>query len=141
MPQFKNILVYLNPESDKQPALQRAIRLAQGNGAELHVLDVLEEPSQSAVLLTKKLHIEERLESLHREREARLEALVAPLRDAGATVSIHVTTGKPFLEIIRAVLRHNHDLVVKTVEPERGWKTVFFGSTDMHLLRNCPSVL
>lgn len=141
MPQFKNILVYLNPESDEQPALQHAVRLAQGNGAELHVLDVLEEPSQYAVLLTKKLHIEDRLEGLHRESEARLEALVAPFRAAGTTVNTHVTTGKPFLEIIRAVLRHNHDLVVKTVEPETGWKTVFFGSTDMHLLRNCPGTL
>jgi hypothetical protein len=79
MQQFKNILVYLNPDSDKQPAFHRAARLAQGNGAELHVLDVLEEPSQFAILLTKKLHIEDHLESLSREREARLEALVAPL--------------------------------------------------------------
>ena len=141
MQQFKKILVYLNPDSDKQPALHRAARLAQGNGAELHVLDVLEEPSQFAVLLTKKLHIEDRLESLSREREACLEALVAPLRAAGTTVSIQITTGKPSLEITRAVLRHNHDLVVKTVEPERGRKTIFFGSTDMHLLRNCPGVL
>jgi universal stress protein E len=141
MPPFKNILVYLDPESDKQPALQRAAQLAQGNGAELHVLAVLEEPAPYAVLLTKKLHIEDRIESLHREREARLEALVAPLRAAGTRVRLHVTTGKPFLEIIRTVLRHNHDLVVKTVEPERGRKTIFFGSTDMHLLRKCPGAL
>jgi nucleotide-binding universal stress UspA family protein len=139
--QFTQILVYIDPESEKQPALRRAMRLAQNTGAAVHLLDVIEEPPSYAVVLTKQLQIDDRLGSLHKERVERLEAFAAPLRSAGHTVSIQATTGKPFLEIIRAVLRHNHDLVIKTIEAERGVKQVVFGSTDMHLLRKCPQAL
>lgn len=45
--------------------------------------------------------------------------------------------GTVFLEIIREVLRHGHDLVIKTPE-NPAWLDRLFGSDDMHLLRKCP---
>ncbi|MGB8712958.1 MAG: universal stress protein, partial [Onishia taeanensis] len=46
-------------------------------------------------------------------------------------------TGITFIEVIRAVLRDHHDLVIKTAEnPE--WSRLLFGSDDMHLMRKCP---
>jgi universal stress protein E len=108
---FKKLLVAITPEVKEQPALRRAVQVAQSNNAELDVIDVTEgTPS-------------------------------APLKATGLKVSIHVATGTPVLEIIRTVLRHRHDLVVKTIEPERSWKRVLWGSTDKHLLRKCPSAL
>ena len=46
--------------------------------------------------------------------------------------------GTPFLEIIREVLRNEHDLVMTTAEGRGGLKERLFGSTTMHLMRKCP---
>jgi nucleotide-binding universal stress UspA family protein len=52
-------------------------------------------------------------------------------------IKSEVLTGIPFLEIIREVLRHDHDLVIKIPQNHK-WLDRFFGSDDMHLLRKCP---
>ena len=49
-----------------------------------------------------------------------------------------VIRGKGFYEIIRAVLQHGYDLVIKTCHQHESLGTMLFGSTDMHLLRKCP---
>lgn len=46
--------------------------------------------------------------------------------------------GTAFLEIIRDVLHNDRDLVMKAAEEGGGLTARLFGSTDMHLLRNCP---
>ena len=117
------------------------MQLAQHSNAALHVLAVIQEPPWYTVRWSRKLPIQARLMKLRREREDYLETLVAPLQVAGITVSIQATIGPPWLEIIRAVIRHNHDLVVKTAATETGVRKAFFGSTDMHLLRKCPGAL
>jgi hypothetical protein len=52
-----------------------------------------------------------------------------------------VLVGKTFLEIIRQVLRNEHDLVIKCVDLSSSFKETLFGSTDMHLMRKCPCPL
>ena len=141
MPRFKKLLVAIAPEVKEHPALRRAIQVAQSNDAELDIIAVMEETPQNAGRLGQWLHVDATVEASKRESGRRLETLIAPLKATGLKVNIHVATGTPFLEIIRTVLRHRHDLVMKTVEPERRWKQVFWGSTDRHLLRKCPSAL
>jgi nucleotide-binding universal stress UspA family protein len=138
---FKKLLVPIDPEAKAQPALRRAAQLAQSNDAELDVIEVMEEAPPYVGRLMQRLHVDTTLEDIKRESAKRVEALVAPLKATGLKVRTHVATGTPFLEIIRTVIRYHHDLVVKTVEPERGWKQMFFGGTDRHLLRQCPSGL
>jgi nucleotide-binding universal stress UspA family protein len=45
--------------------------------------------------------------------------------------------GTSYLEIIREVLRSNHDLVIKCPESP-SWLDHLFAGDDMHLLRKCP---
>jgi nucleotide-binding universal stress UspA family protein len=47
-------------------------------------------------------------------------------------------SGVPFLEIIREVLRGDHDLVMTTAKGRTSLRERFFGSTTMHLMRKCP---
>jgi nucleotide-binding universal stress UspA family protein len=138
---FKKLLVAITPDMPEQPALRRAVQLAQSNDAELDVIEVMEETPHHAGLLMKRLRVEATLEDIKRETMRRLEALVTPLKATGIKVHTHVATGTPFLEIIRTMLRDHHDLVVKAIEPEREWKQMFLGSTDLHLLRKCPGGL
>jgi nucleotide-binding universal stress UspA family protein len=137
----KKLLVAITAEAREQPALHRAIQLAQSNKAELDVIAVMEETSQYAGRLVPRPQVDEAAAAIKRESVRHLETLIALLQATGLKVNIHVARGTLFLEIIRTALRHRHDLVVKTMEPEGRWKQMFLGSTDMHLLRKCPRAL
>ena len=141
MQRFKNILAHVNLASSEDPALSRAIRLAQQNSAKLTAINVIDEHPTQAHAVLRSLHLEDRLELIEREHRDQLEKLVQPVRDSGLEVETVVATGSTFLEIIRATLRRQHDLVIKTVSSEGIFQRTFFGSTDMHLLRKCPAPL
>ena len=64
-----------------------------------------------------------------------------PVRDAGLAVETVVAHGSTFIEVIRAAIQRQHDLVIKTVSSEGIFHRTFFGSIDMHLLRKCPTPL
>ncbi len=122
MRRFKNILLYANETASSDAALRRAEALAARNEALLSVVDVL--PGSSGTRLTARL------------RE--LGILVAPAWRRGVAVRVGVLTGRPFVEIIRAVLRNGHDLVVLDAEAEDCSPGHPRGSTALHLLRDCP---
>jgi nucleotide-binding universal stress UspA family protein len=72
------------------------------------------------------------------EKSQLLEKWVDLVRRGGVPVRGKVLCGTPFLEIIREVLRNEHDLVMATAEGSGGVKERLFGSTTMHLMRKCP---
>ncbi len=53
-------------------------------------------------------------------------------------VQVEVLVGRPFVEIIRAVLRNGHDLVVLNAESQEGRRGDPQPRTGVHLLRDCP---
>lgn len=139
MKRFKNILYVYEQSVAQEATMARAVSLAQNNQASLNVIDVIPEvgggigmpPGGPVSTDLKKFRIEERLRVL--------EALTVPYRDR-LPVNLDVIVGKTFIEVIRAVLRNDHDLVIKPAEnPE--WLDRLFGSDDMHLLRKCPCPL
>ena len=68
----------------------------------------------------------------------RLEQWVDHARQSGPHVNSKILYGTPFLQIIREVLRHGHDLVMTTAQGRSNLKDRVFGSTTMHLMRKCP---
>ncbi len=135
MKRFKNILCVV-ASGQSEPALERAVLLAENNQARLTVVDVVEQASLGTNLPCEGLSGEELQQAMTNFHTKKLEALVAPYRER---IDLHtsVLQGTPFLAIIRAVLCHNYDLVIKVTETE-DWLTRVFGSDDMHLLRKCP---
>ncbi len=131
MQRFKNILLVTQVPDIKGPAFQRAVSLAAANNARLTIADVLTLPG--------KEHPEGNIlfDSLIEERKLLIEGLLKDL-PGELEISVKILTGKPFYEIIQAVLRECYDLVIKSPDPEKSIKTSLFGSTDMHLLRKCP---
>lgn len=130
MQRFKSILVVFDRATGSREALDQAADLAERNGARLDLLVCLTEfdtdhsGSKLQEIVIRGLH-------------GHFSNLVEPFRDRGIPVSVQVVVGRPFLQAIRAVLRNNHDLVVKTAE-NAGHHGFRFGSTDLHLLRKCP---
>ncbi len=46
--------------------------------------------------------------------------------------------GTPFVEVVRDVLKGQHDLLITAAEEEKSPTAMLFGSTDLHLMRKCP---
>ena len=71
--------------------------------------------------------------------EVEVRCAAAPDATDLRTVSVRVLEGKPFVAFTQEVIRGGHDLLIKPADAASG--TMFFGSTDMHLLRKCPSAV
>lgn len=137
MKRFKNILCVVISEQDYKPALERAIALAEHNRARLTVVDVVERVSLASNLPYEGLSHEDFQAALLRFHHKKLTTRLAPYREK-IEIQQRVLEGPLFLAIIREVLRHRYDLVIKITETE-DWLTRLFGSDDMHLLRKCPA--
>lgn len=136
--QFRKILVFAPAEVDPHRALRRAGAIAARHDARLVVMDVVEEVRRGAAAAIGAAPAELRRRLVrHRARELRAAVVAARLRRAHVLVG----TGRPFVEVVRAVLRRGFDLVVKPAEGRVLGPALPFGSTDQHLLRKCPCPL
>jgi nucleotide-binding universal stress UspA family protein len=138
MKRFKNILFYTDGNAASVPALARAVDLAQRNQGRLTVASVLEELPRDLSRLAAALPSGDIHSLALREVRERLESFVAPLQAAVTRLHLQVLYGKPFIEVIRAVLRHQYDLVVLAAEGQDGLREMLFGSHSLHLMRKCP---
>ena len=138
MQRFKNILLVADGEEPNMTTLGRAIALAGRNQAQLTVVSVLESLPRELMRLIAALHPEDLWRIAADERREQLERFVARIQQGEVTVTVRILCGTPFLEIVREVLRNQHDLLMMTAEGKGGVKDVLFGSTSMHLMRKCP---
>lgn len=136
MKRFKNILLVMDSRERCRSVLDRAVTLAENNQAELTVVDVVPRYTAGISLPEGGAMAVDFQAALVAEDAKRLESLVEPFCER-VRIRVKVLTGTPFLEIVRAVLRNRHDLVIRSPE-EPGWFGRLFGSDDMHLLRKCP---
>ncbi len=136
MQRFKNILCVIETDGECFPALERAVTLAENNQANLTVVAVSENASESFVLQTDKPIATELQEAVASSQQQDLESLLKPYRKR-VKMRTKTLNGVPFLEIVREVLRNEYDLVIKIPE-KQDWLDRLFGSNDMHLLRKCP---
>lgn len=138
MNRFKNILLICNFDTKQHMAVDRAVSLARQNEARLTVITVVKEiPSEMGMAITA-VTPQELFELVIKDRQEKIDALVADMGKQGIDARSLVVTGTPFLEIIRQVLRDKHDLVILAAEGKSGIKKRLFGSTSMHLMRKCP---
>jgi len=138
MKRFSNILAVVNTSRNDNSALQRAVSVMNNNLASLTVVSVLEDLPADMWMTVLAVSPAEIHDIAAAEEFERLEEFVTVAGDNEILIEKEVLLGRPFLEIIHQVLKRNHDLVIKTVEPSEGLLDVFFGSTDMHLMRKCP---
>ena len=136
MKRFKNILLVINDKVTNEVAIQKCIHLCMHNQARLTVIEVLEEFNNSTLFFGRD-RASDVLEAHLKKKKDSLNALLEPYRK-DIEMDVIVGRGKVFFEIIRAVLHHNFDLVVKTCHQQTSLKAMLFGTTDMHLLRKCP---
>ena len=135
MDRFKNILMVYNPN---QQTLDRAVGLALENEARLTVVDVVRELVGERHLKEPGLKPLDLQALVKKEFDEQLKQFVSSVKHDGLRISTKVLVGPTFLEIIREVIRNKHDLVIMTAEGKDGLRERLFGSTSMHLMRECP---
>lgn len=138
MKRFRNILVVCDRELSDSRALDAALQIAEDNNAAITLLQVL--PPLTALQTFAKPQTPEQIEqAYHNYYLNKLQQFTKKFAGK-ALIRCKVVVGTGFIETIRAVLRNQHDLVVKVAEPV-SWIKRIFGSNDMHLLRKCPCPL
>lgn len=141
MHRFKKILLIATGAKGDAAAVRRVAGLAKTNAARVTVIDVIPSLPRDSKKLFKIAPPEKLQELLTNQRLAELEKLTASIDMPGIEVDRKVLVGTGFVEIIREILRNEHDLVVKAAGGRGGGgarKESPFGSTDLHLMRECP---
>lgn len=135
MNRFRNILLVVPGQADGRFALAAADRLAAANDADLSIFDAVAPVRASRNGAIGSYRAEDIQQLIVEARLADLEDLATR---ADSSVSVEVATGPAFLEIIRRVIEHAHDLVIIAPDQEAGTRGLARASTTMHLLRKCP---
>jgi hypothetical protein len=137
MKRFRNILIALPDDADHDLALRRAAGLAFRNNAKLTQLEVLP-PLPPKIRNFRDGDSALQLDVIiAKDREDQLEQVVSSSQHR-VPVDICITSGVPFVEITRAVIRNKHDLVVTAAPQNKDGDDKRLGSTVLHLLRKCP---
>ena len=136
MNRFKNILFVHDLPGTESNSFRSALELANANNASLTVMDVLEPMVWSAA---NQARFGTDLSTILRDRRLdELADMTNPHCNAQLMIRTQVAIGTPFLEIIRATLRNNFDLVIKSAEKNQGLLSATLGPNDQHLIRKCP---
>jgi universal stress protein E len=146
MKRFKNILVGVDLTWGDQfvadelvpptaAAIERALWLARLNSAKLLFFYAVDASAATQRLIRENHGLEKNV--LDQARSA-LAEVVARAWDKGITAQNQVVFGKCWVEIIRQVLRDQHDLVVVGTRRLGAVLGFLMGSTGIKLLRKCP---
>ena len=111
--------------------------MAKSNKAKLTFVEILPLLPNWAGTRAQKIKWAKIQIAIREEHAERLENLANRYRSR-LSIEKKVLAGKMFLQIIRQVLRNQHDLVMKDIEQGRKMRSRLLGSEDMRLLRKCP---
>lgn len=133
MPRFKSILLYAGIGPGGPAALDRTILVARRHGAKVRVVDVIAPPP-----LYARPFMTSDLAAIVEEHHSRnLEETLKRLQSENIPATGEVLRGRPANAVIEAVIRQNHDLVIRGDKGTVAGRASF-GPSDIELLRECP---
>lgn len=140
--ELSKLLVIIEPESESQPALEKAQFLAQMAGCEVElVLSEFTTYLEDGFFFDPEQAKQMRYDLADR-RMAELEALADPLRDKGLAVSCSVAWGNPpYLETLSRIEQSQPSLVLKTTRPHNRLSRMLLSHEDWQLVRYSPAPL
>ena len=142
MLELSRILVVIEPGSDSQPALDKAVQLAKYTDSELELMicdysAYLEDGYYFDPIQAQKMRYEH--SELHIKE---LEAMAAPLREQGLEVTVTAAWGNPpYEEVITRVKDSNPSLVIKSTRHHNKLARMVLSNEDWELIRYCPAPL
>ncbi|MBU6509323.1 MAG: universal stress protein [Gammaproteobacteria bacterium] len=137
MTKSPSLMVILDAELCRTPALLRAAALARQSGDRL-LLALFEFDHLLARAARRGFDLNAYLEG----RRLKLEEFAAPLRSDGLAVDTRLFWGRPkVLHMLFAVLAEKPELVFKDAHPEAVLPRLLYTPQDLDLMRQCPEPL
>ena len=134
MKQFKNIL--LVAPIDKQ-LLRQAASILKTSQSKLTLMSVAPQ-IESSMVKTDSGKTVDLQKLLVKDLKAELDEVAEKLKDEEFRVRTVVTSGQPFIEVIRQVISKKHDLVMMLADGVTNVREQLFGTLSSHLMRKCP---
>ncbi|WP_144207859.1 universal stress protein UspE [Shewanella donghaensis] len=139
MKDYKNILVVINPMTDHQPALARAVELAAKSNASITAFLTIFDFSYEMTSILSSHEREAMRQGVIDQRETWLKEAIKSYNKAGLTITSKVVWhNRPFESVIKYAIDENVDLLVKSTHEHDKLKSIIFTPTDWHLLRKAP---
>lgn len=140
MLKYQNILVFIDPTQESQPALARATEIAKKQaGTTITLFLCCYDLSYEMTSLSSREERQAMQQVVIKENQAWLDAVAVPYQEQGVTITSQVIWhSRPFQAAIMEVLSNHHDLVIKATHPHSKLSAILFTPTDWNLLRKCP---
>ncbi|NRD74058.1 universal stress protein UspE [Shewanella sp. VB17] len=140
MKEYKNLLVVIDPTSDPQPALARAIELATHNQASITVFLSIYDFSYEMTSILSGQERESMRKGVIAQRQAWLDEVLEQYACPEISIKSEVIWhNRPFESIIQHAISGNFDLIIKGTHEHDKLKSVIFTPTDWHLMRKSPA--
>jgi universal stress protein E len=140
---YQDILVVIDPSTNEQKALKRAIDLAtsiKATGGQVQIsafLSIFDFSYEMTTILSSNERDSMR-QSVIKDKELWLDDIINELSSNINITKLVVWHNRPFEAIIEQVIQKNYDLVIKGTHQHDKFKSVVFTPTDWHVLRKCP---
>jgi universal stress protein E len=142
MQRLDRILAVLDPTTEAQPALAKAVTLARRAGSTLDLFVCDFDPALAGQQFFDSGKLAELREEFLTERLEYLEEIAEDLRAEGIAIETHVHWDNPLYRgILRRVEESSPDLVVKDTHYHTALRRTLFSNTDWSLIRTCPVAL
>ncbi|MCD6124391.1 universal stress protein [bacterium] len=140
MVNIKKILIPTDFSENSKIALPFAVDLARKYGAELHILHVFDEQLLTPIFYEVGGDPKKYFEKLRNEFDAAVNSFLSGIDTNGIKITSHITSGTPFVEIIRYAREKGIDLIVMGTHGRSGIAHMFLGSVTEKVLRKaeCP---
>ena len=140
MLKYRNILVFIDPTKESQPALERAVNIAEKEKeAKITLFLCCYDLSYEMTSLSSSDERQAMRSIVIKENLDWLDALALPYKEKGLNIDNQVIWhNRPFQAAIIDVLKHQYDLVIKSTHQHSKFSAILFTPTDWNLLRKCP---
>lgn len=135
---FSNILLVLDTDFCRTPALDRAVALVRNERAALTLCSVVDSIPANDLRTITAITPAEMLDSVVTATRNRLTTLADELRARGIPTKLQVLVGKAHTEIARLVRSSNCDLVIKPIAEHGTIRARVERRENTNLMRHCP---
>ncbi len=136
---FRNILVVVEGTSRDKIVVDRAAMISAECRAKMTLMRVLEPVPEQVGWLAEGYPPPLDLQAVqHKNAESELAALTQFAEQRDISPKVRLLSGKPYVEIIKTVLKKHHDLIVCAGEASNRLAAALFSHTSRQLMRKAP---
>lgn len=139
MEKYQNILAVIDPSTEKQKALERALVLAKCTNAHVTAFLSIFDFSYEMTTMLSSDEREAMRQTVIDDRAQWIKEAIDSMTLEGIKIDVKVVWhNRPFEAVIEQVIENSFDVVIKGTHQHDKLKSVIFTPTDWHLLRKCP---